>query len=161
IEKAIVDPLGLAQQTFARKAQPLRDGATAHVARGALYGDAVEAHAIHKIVNHGGAAAGHDAAALKARGEPVADAAMAGGPIDGMASNGSGDLAIDADSRLRSLVGLPLVANTLDEVTNILRGFGVIHPRQPFAEIDAVTLHQIEDFLGVAEFEQVQADLRS
>src|ERR1035441_8527771 len=90
VEPAIVDPLAVACDAFAGEPQALGNGATARVQGAALDGHPVQAQIVEQVVQQALAATRDDALTPVALLDPVADVAIAVGPVDWVAAAGAG-----------------------------------------------------------------------
>src|ERR1019366_6758427 len=120
IQPVVVDPLAVAGDAFADEPEPLRDGATASVRDAAVDGDAVQAEIVEEVVQEALAAARDGALSPMALLDPVADAAIAVGPVDRMAANRTGERAVDPDAALRSTAGRELLAHPHDKAPQVV-----------------------------------------
>ena len=84
------------------------------IPRAALDGDAMQAGIVEQVIEQVGAAAGHDAAALARRVDPVADAAMAIVPIDRMATHAADELLAQPDAEVGFEIGFVLLGDACD-----------------------------------------------
>src|SRR5450759_469911 len=160
IQPAVVDPLSIACHAFAREPQALGNRATARVPHAALDGHPVQAQIVEQVVQQALAATRDNALAPITLLDPVADAAIPVGPVDGMAAYRTGEGAVDPDAALWSPAGSELLAHLQDKAPQVLVRRREIHPRQPLAQGSAIAVHHGEDRLGISRFEQPYFDSR-
>jgi len=79
-------------------------------------------------------------------------------PVDGVATQGTGEFPIDPETRLRPLAGFELAAHTRDEMPDVLGGVGVIHPGKPLAQILAPAIHHGKYGFGILKLEELDFD---
>src|SRR5450432_4131791 len=86
IQPTAVDPFAVACESFSHESQTLWNSATTRVPHAAMDGHPMQAQIVEQVVHQALAAARYDALALVALLDPVADAAIPVGPVDGMAA---------------------------------------------------------------------------
>src|ERR1035438_4319362 len=120
VQPVVVDPLAVACDAFPRKPQPLGNRPAARVQRAAVDGYAVQAQIVEQVVQQVFAATRDDALAPITLLDPVADAAIPVGPVDGMAAYRTGERAVDPDAALRPPATGELLAHPDDKAPQVL-----------------------------------------
>src|SRR5262249_6393036 len=92
--------------------------------------------------------------------DPIADAAIAVGPVDRVAAKAAAEDAIDPDAALGALVIVELGTHFGDEGEDVLRGLRAVHPREPLTEPVAIALDGGEDGWSVFVAEEAHLDTR-
>src|ERR1017187_4549635 len=143
----------IACDAFAGEPQALGNGATARVQDAALDGHPVQAQIVEQVVQQALAATRDDALTPVALLDPVADVAIAVGPVDWVAADRAGESAVDPEAALWPAAAGELLAHLHDEVPQVVGRRREIHPRQPLAQVSAIAFHHGEDRLGIGDFE--------
>src|SRR5438105_1348598 len=80
--------------------------------------------------------------------KPVSETAITVRPVDGVAADGAGYGAVDADCRIDSLARVQLRLRSRQELADVLHATRVVHPWQPRAQVIAVPFDQCKDRLS-------------
>ena len=150
VDKMIIKPFCLPQDTFLNEAQSLRYRSTFRVSNSNMYLHPIELQLRECEVNKGTGTFGHDAATLILLNEPIADFSRAVAPIDVRETDNTYYLPIIPDAAVKPIVLCVLIERRLNEVTSILRSFGRTYPWQPFVQIVTCCISKREKFLGVS-----------
>jgi len=92
--------------------------------------------------------------------QPISDAAIAVGPVDGVAADRAAQRALHPDAGIRSPALGKLLAGPGNERFHVGHRLRVIHPGQPFPKIGAVFFDQAQDRSPVGGLELPDFDPR-
>jgi hypothetical protein len=91
----------------------------------------------------------HNAPALMAGFNPVAQAATAVRPVDGVASDVTRQHPFQPDAAVRPKARFELRRHPREELPDIVRRSRLVHPRQPPPQVLAIPRHHREQRVGV------------
>src|SRR5438552_18609441 len=124
----VVQPFGVFLDALLGEAEAFGDGAAPGVLQGATNLHAVQAQLVEGIVYQRPAAAGHDASALEALGEPVSDLCLLVLPVDVVHAAHARQFSLIHDTKLEAIVLGELLKGTPDESPRMGRSGGIVQP---------------------------------
>ena len=152
----IMKPLDSTDDAFQLESQSFRNGPAAGVLGGALNGDPIEFPRIESLGKHRPATGGHDAFALMSRVQPIAEGRPLVGPIDINVVDHPAEAPLEPDA---VIVFPPAGVRVLPVGDGFLdvghRSHG-IDPGMPGAQMPAIGVKEVEQFLALPVFDQPQ-----
>ena len=145
----VVQPFGLAQNAFLYEPEAVGDGATFHIAHGAMEDDAVTILFPEGIVRNLGNCSCYDTLALVTRIDPVSELGPPVQPIDVVLADDAGERAVGHDSEGQAVVIVGLFQGSSDESGGIMNVRAVVEPGEPLLEVCAIAVDQFREFIRI------------